>query len=128
MIEDEKSFAITKFAKDLLEVRDAVRMALEHTDREKIAAEEDLEVLKEQFLLQLDGQVMTAEVMDKVLSRFDVSQYDPKGDKFDPKLHEAVFTVAQSEQENDTVEIVMQTGWKIGDRILRAAKVGIVKK
>ena len=73
MIEDEKSFAITKFAKDLLEVRDAVRMALEHTDREKIEAEEDLKQLKDQFLLQLDGQVMTAEVMDKVLSRFDVS-------------------------------------------------------
>ena len=34
MIEDEKSFAITKFAKDLLEVRDAVRLALENTDRE----------------------------------------------------------------------------------------------
>ena len=36
MIEDEKSFAITKFAKDLLEVRDAVRLALENTDREQI--------------------------------------------------------------------------------------------
>ena len=42
MIEDEKSFAITKFAKDLLEVRDAVRMALENTDRDAITAEEDL--------------------------------------------------------------------------------------
>lgn len=71
---------------------------------------------------------MTADVMDKVLERFKVVQYDPKGEKFDPTLHEAVFTVAQSENVNDTVEIVMQTGWKIGDRILRAAKVGIVKK
>jgi len=40
---------------------------------------------------------MTAEVMDKVLGRFNVSHYDPQGEKFDPKLHEAVFTVAQSE-------------------------------
>ena len=47
MIEDEKSFAITKFAKDLLEVRDAVRLALENTDREQIKAQEDLEKLKE---------------------------------------------------------------------------------
>ena len=36
IIEDEKQFAISKFAKDLLEVRDAVRMGLEHTDIEKI--------------------------------------------------------------------------------------------
>ena len=71
---------------------------------------------------------MTAGVFDKCLERFNVVQYDPKGELFDPKLHEAVFTVAKSEQENDTVAIVMQTGWKIGDRILRAAKVGIVKK
>ena len=71
---------------------------------------------------------MTADVMDKCLERFKVIQYDPKGEKFDPKFHDAVFTVPQSEQENDTVEIVISTGWKIGDRILRAAKVGIVKK
>ena len=128
MIEDEKEFAITKFAKDLLEVRDAVRMAIEHTDMEAVAAEEDLQAVKDRFTANMEGQAMNAQVMDKVLERFKVTQYDPKGQKFDPQLHEAVFTVAQSENENDTVEIVMQTGWKIGDRILRAAKVGIVKK
>ena len=37
---------------------------------------------------------MTADVMDKVLERFKVTQYDPKGEVFDPQLHEAVFTVA----------------------------------
>ena len=128
MIEDEKEFAISKFAKDLLEVRDAVRMALEYTDLEAIKGEEDIEAIREKFLASCEGQNMTAEVMDKVLERFKVVQYDPKGEKFDPTLHEAVFTVQQSELANDHVEIVMQTGWKIGDRILRAAKVGIVKK
>jgi len=71
---------------------------------------------------------MTAEVMDKVLLRFNLEQYDPKGNPFDPKMHEAVFTVNESEFDNDHVAITMQTGWKIGERILRAAKVGIVKK
>lgn len=66
--------------------------------------------------------------MDNVLRRFNLEQYDPTGSAFDPKLHEAVFTVKESEYENDHVAVVMQTGWKIGDRILRAAKVGIVKK
>ena len=42
MIEDEKEFAITKFAKDLLEVRDAVRMAIEHTDVDAVKNEEDI--------------------------------------------------------------------------------------
>ena len=70
---------------------------------------------------------MTAEVMDTVLARFNVKGYDSKGMKFDPSLHEAVFTVKDPNLENDTVAIEMNSGWKIGDRILRAAKVGIVK-
>ena len=46
MIEDEKQFAISKFAKDLLEVRDAVRMGIEHVDLEQIKAIDDLDQLK----------------------------------------------------------------------------------
>lgn len=93
MIEDEKSFAITKFAKDLLEVRDAIRMALEHTDVEGAKKQEDLAVLKDLFLANIEGQTATAEIMDNVLRRFKLEQYDPTGNKFDPELHEAVFTV-----------------------------------
>ena len=55
MIEEEKSFAITKFAKDLLDVRDAIRMALENTDIEAAKSEEDLAVLKEKFLGNIEG-------------------------------------------------------------------------
>jgi len=51
------------------------------------------------------------------------------GHKFDPNIHEAVFMIpAHDEIENDHVGNVIQTGWKIGERVLRAAKVGIVKK
>lgn len=71
---------------------------------------------------------MTADVMDKCLERFKVVQYDPKGQPFDPQLHEAVFTITQSDSNDGTVEVVITTGFKIGERILRAAKVGIVKK
>lgn len=130
MIDDEKQFAITKFAKDLLEVRDAIRFALENVDEAKIKEITDLETTKEQYIANVQGQVLTAQCMDRVLERFNVVQYDPKGEKFDPKLHECVFTVPANDEfsEEDQVAIVMQTGWKIGDRILRASKVGTVKK
>ena len=55
MIEDEKEFAITKFAKDLLEVRDAVRMALEHTDVDGVLAEEDIQSVKDKFVANMEG-------------------------------------------------------------------------
>merc|ERR1712160_96601 len=70
MIEEEKSFAITKFAKELLDVRDAIRMALENTDIEAAKNEEQIAVLKEKFLANVEGQTMTADVMDNVLRRF----------------------------------------------------------
>jgi molecular chaperone GrpE (heat shock protein) len=70
LIADEKQFAITKFAKDLLDVRDAIRMALENTDLEAAKNEEDLAVLKETFVANVEGQTLTAEVMDNVLRRF----------------------------------------------------------
>jgi molecular chaperone GrpE len=72
---------------------------------------------------------MTTEVMDKVLGKFDVIQFDPVGEKFDPNIHDAIFMIPESEEyENNHVGQVVQTGWKIGTRVLRAAKVGIVKK
>ena len=71
---------------------------------------------------------MTSHIMDGCLKRFGVVQFDPMGDKFDPNCQEAIFTIPESEQENNTVGVVMQSGWKIGERCLRAAKVGIVKK
>lgn len=79
------------------------------------------------------GQEMTAEVMDKVLKQFDVVQFEPLGEKFDPMVHEAIFTIpavapGMDKYQNDHIGDVMQSGWKIGDRVLRAAKVGIVKK
>ena len=72
---------------------------------------------------------MTIDVMDKTLSRFDVVQFEPIGEKFDPAIHEAMFMMpAADDIENDHVGACIQTGWKIGDRVLRAAKVGVVKK
>ena len=67
MVEDEKEFAISKFAKELLEVRDALRMSLEHTDIEEVKNEKDLQAIKDKFSATMEGQQMTADVMDKVL-------------------------------------------------------------
>lgn len=128
MIEDEKVFAITKFAKDLIEVRDNLRFCLENIDASKIDTEADIDAIRNLFKATFEGQRLTAETMDHCLKRFNIVQYDPKGEKFDPSMHEAVFTVDEPDREVGTVAVVMQTGFKIGDRILRAAKVGIVKR
>jgi len=48
-VDDSKLFAISKFAKDLLEVRDNLALALEHIDLEKVKKEQEIEALKQQF-------------------------------------------------------------------------------
>lgn len=45
--------------------------------------------------------------MDNCLKRFNIVQYDPKGEKFNPSMHEAVFTVKEDDKEVDTVAVVM---------------------
>jgi molecular chaperone GrpE len=114
-----------------LEVRDTLALALEHVNLEKMEETEDMALLKDQFKNVVKGQEMTCQVMDKVLGKFEVIQFDPKGDKFDPNIHDAVFIMPAAPDEkleHDTVGEVIQTGWKIGERVLRAAKVGIKKK
>ena len=67
--------------------------------------------------------------MHKILKKHDVVEYDPMGDQFDPNKHEALFVIPQTgDLENNTVGKVMKTGWKIKERVLRSAKVGVIKK
>ena len=64
IIEEEKVFAITKFAKDILEVRDNLRFALENTDLDQMEKEESIDAVKNLFKANYEGQRLTAETMD----------------------------------------------------------------
>ena len=109
-------------------MRDNLERASDFIKQLKIDEQNDLTELKKHFSQIQKGMEMTSHVMDSTLKRYGVIQYDPKGEKFNPQSHEAVFMMQDPVMENNTVGQVMQTGWKIGDRVLRAAKVGVVKK
>ena len=103
-MEDGKQFAISKFAKELLDVRDNLALALQHVDLEKLEENEDIESVKTLFKNLVKGQELTTTVMDKVLGKFDVIQFDPIGDKFDPNIHDAIFMIPEHEEiANDHV-------------------------
>ena len=72
---------------------------------------------------------MTMSIMTKTLKKHDVIEFDPLGEDFDPNLHEAIFIVPLTgDQKENTVGNVVNSGWKIGSRVLRSAKVGVIKK
>ncbi len=61
------------------------------------------------------------------LSRHGVRKLDPKGQKFDPNFHEALFEVQDESMAPGSVAQVVEEGFAIGDRVLRPAKVGVAK-
>jgi molecular chaperone GrpE len=56
-----------------------------------------------------------------------VKKLEPQGQRFDPNLHEALFEVPDESVPAGTVVQVIESGYTIGDRVLRPAKVGVSK-
>jgi hypothetical protein len=56
-----------------------------------------------------------------------IHEVNPQDEKFDPNFHQAMFEVPGSGKPNGTVVQVVQTGYKIGERLLRPALVGVAK-
>ena len=70
---------------------------------------------------------MTNDIMAKTMQKFGVEEYDPLGEVFDPNWHDAAYTFEDAEKPNNSVGNVLSKGYVMGDRVLRVAKVGIVK-
>lgn len=95
-------FSITKFAKDLLEVRDSLQLAINYTQKVDIEKEE-IEKLRIEFKNLCNGVTMTSTVFDKTMKRFNVEEFNPVGEKFDPNFHEAVAMIDDPTKEPGTV-------------------------
>ena len=74
-----------------------------------------------------EGVELTERELLKVLEKHGVKKLDPQGQKFDPNLHQAMFEVPDGSVPAGTVVQVLQSGFTIGDRILRPALVGVSK-
>ncbi|MGE0238368.1 MAG: nucleotide exchange factor GrpE [Parvibaculaceae bacterium] len=114
-------YAATNFARDILSVSD-------NMDRALATAEADhLKEATEPVKNLVAGVEMTRRELLNVFERHGIKRVDPMGEKFDPHFHQAMFEVPTDEQPPGTVVQVMQAGFKIGDRVLRPALVGVAK-
>jgi molecular chaperone GrpE len=120
-VSDAKTYGVTSFARDILTVVDNLARALEHLPAEaRTSAEASIRSM-------IEGVELTARDLEAVLSRHGVKKLDPKGQKFDPNLHQAIFEAPDETVPAGTVSQVVQSGWTIGDRVLRPAMVGVSK-
>jgi molecular chaperone GrpE len=117
--EETAKFAITAFARDVLSVADNLRRALEAVP-EDAGDNEALGSL-------VGGIELTERELAAIFQRHGVERVDPAGEKFDHNLHEAMFEIPTADAEPGTVVQVVQTGYVLNGRLLRAAQVGIAR-
>lgn len=118
-IADAKAYAVTSFARDMLGSSDNLRRALESLPADALqTADAAAKALHE-------GVELTERELLKTLERHGVRRIDPQGEKFDPNLHQAMFEAPDAEIAKGLVSKVVQVGYKIGERVLRPALVGV---
>jgi molecular chaperone GrpE len=123
-----RDFAIQKFAKDLIDSVDNLDRALAMVPEDKLAAAKNDESLQDLVALY-DGLRMTENILMSTLKKHGLERFDPsvEGEKFNPNEHEATFMTPMAGREDNTVFHTQQKGFKLNGRLLRAAKVGVVK-
>ncbi|KAI1428731.1 GrpE-domain-containing protein [Xylaria sp. FL1777] len=120
-----RDFAIHRFAKDLVESIDNLDRALT-MGQEKMKTEEGKEANVDLNNFY-EGVKLTETSMLQTLSKHGLDRFSPEGEKFNPNEHEATFMTPMPDKEENTVFHVQQKGYKLNGRVLRAAKVGVVK-
>lgn len=111
-VESAHKYALEKFVNELIPVLDSMEMGMDAASKEDASAESIKEGLDMTFKQFLD-----------VMQKFDVARVDPKGEKFDPQLHEAMTMVPSPDHESNTVMEVFQKGYTLNERLVRAARV-----
>lgn len=120
-VADARSYGISNFARDMIGVSDNMRRALEAVPAElRASADSGLKAL-------IEGVELTDRELLKALEKHGVTKIDPQGQKFDPNFHQAMFEMPDPSVPAGTVAQVVQEGFKIGDRVLRPALVGVSK-
>ena len=119
-IADARTYAVSNFARDMLNVADNFQRAIDAVPADARDVHPALKAL-------VEGVELTEREMLKTLERYGVKRLDPQGQRFDPNLHQAMFEVPNADVPSGTVVQVVQTGYVIGERVLRPALVGVAK-
>lgn len=119
-LDDAKIYAVQSFCKDLLEVADVFNVAIESVPKDVVKGNADFKNL-------FDGVVMTEQQLQSVFRRHGLISINPIGVKFNPNEHHALFEVEAEGKEPGTVSVVTKIGYKLHDRTIRPAMVGVVK-
>lgn len=115
---DAANYAMTNFARDILAIGDNLSRALESLPEN--------EELSDNIKTLIDGVKMTDRELHNIFERQGINKIDPKGEAFNHNFHQAMFET-ETKDKDGTIIQVLQVGYKIKNRLLRPAMVGVSK-
>jgi len=118
--EDTAKFAISSFAKSLLDAADNMRRAIDAVPAEAVEQDQALATL-------MDGVAATERQLLAAFERNGITRIEPVGEVFDPNFHQAMFELPGSGKPAGTIIQVIQPGYVLQGRLLRPAMVGVAK-
>jgi molecular chaperone GrpE len=116
---DAEKYGFSRFATDLVSVADNLRRALDSLP--------EAEAKDDRARSLLAGVEATERELLAAFERHGMKRIDPKGEKFDPNFHQAVFEAESTGRPAGTIVEVLQPGYVVHDRLLRPAMVGVAK-
>ena len=118
---DASQYAITRFARDMLSIADNFGRALAACPPDKRDAADP------QVKAVVDGVEATERQLLATLEQYGVRQIDTADGKFDPNWHQAIAEVPGKGRPAGSIVTVVQSGYRIGERLLRPAMVTVAK-
>ena len=114
--QDAEIYAVSKMSRDILSVYDNLQRALDLAE----------DILDEKSLPMIEGLELTKKDLLEIFKRNKIEKIEPiSGDKFNPKLHQAMMEAPSDDIEKGHIMGVLTVGFLIGDRLLRASNVTV---
>ncbi len=120
--EDLSNYVISNFAKETLSILDNLQRALNSIKNDKLKDDD------ENISKFVEGIELTEKQIITIFEKFKIQKIESLDANFDPNMHQAMFEVESEDKEPGTVVEVVQEGYKIGERLLRPALVGVSKQ
>ena len=114
-VENAHKYALEKFTNELLPIMDSLELGLSASVKAK-----NLDDL-------CKGMELTLEMFNTVMEKFGITMIEPKGEKFDPELHDAVSMQETDDSNSGIIIEVMQKGYTLNGRLIRPAMVVVAK-
>ena len=114
-VENAHKFSIESILQEIIPIYDSLSLSC------------SLEQTNIDITRVIEGNKMLLEMFQKIFDQNNIKQINPLNEKFDPKYHQAISTIKDAKQPDDTVSEVVQKGYLLNERVIKPALVVVIK-